>query len=399
MQDDMESWACRHFDPVDQARLQDPYPVYKILRDVCPIARSDAHEGGFWVMSRYEDVRAALRDPVRFASGPSISIPALGSSIPLLPVEANPPRHGEIRKLVGKDLAGSAVIAHEGRMRGHVRELIAELAQAETCDLIRDFAFRVPAKMMFHPPFIGRPLSVAGDDWISTFQHWVHTLKTDPANSAAAGDRILEYLEKVLVDREQDPQNDIPSALVARYRDGEDLTKIEALGILFILFMGGIETPANAIGLVLLHYANDPEFSVQLRANPKTTSLVVEELLRVYGPSQGVRRTLTEDVELHGVTMKQGDAVWLTFNAADRDERFFDHPDELRYDRERNPHLGFGAGTHLCLGAPLARIMLKVILEEFAAHDVRITVQEGAELKYGMGNSRGLLSLPVKFAT
>src|SRR5205823_4768423 len=137
-----EAWALEHFDPIDRERMHDPYPAYKALRDRCPVAHSDAHEpGGFWILSRYEDVLAAAQDPQRFASGPSISIPALGSPLPLLPVEANAPRHEGLRKLVAKALSPASVLTYEERIRSHVIELIGKLAARGECDLIPEFAF------------------------------------------------------------------------------------------------------------------------------------------------------------------------------------------------------------------------------------------------------------------
>jgi hypothetical protein len=393
-----EAWALTHFDPIDRERMQDPYPAYKALRDQCPVAHSDVHEkDGFWILSRYEDVLAAAQDPVRFASGPSISIPALGSPLPLLPVEANPPRHAGLRKLVAKALSPASVLTYEDRIRAHVIELIAKLAARGECDLVPEFAFPVPARMMFHPPLLGHPIPIAEDDWIATFQRWVHDLKTNPAKSAEAGRMILSYLERLLADREAHPQDDIPSGLFAEVRAGGDLNRSEALGILFVLFMGGIETPANAIGLLLLHLARHPESREWLRANPDKIPGAVEELLRYYGPSQGVRRTLTEDVLLHGQTLKKGDPVWLLLNGADRDERVFDCAEDIQFERRPNRHLGFGAGPHRCIGSHLSRLLLRIITQEIVTRAPDFRVRDGAELRWGMGVSRSLETLPVVF--
>ena len=175
---------------------------------------------------------------------------------------------------------------------------------------------------------------------------------------------ILAYLERLLADRDLHPQGDIPSSLLGVVKAGGDLNRDEALGILFVLFMGGIETPANAIGLLLLHLARHPESKERLRANPAEIPSAIEELLRYYGPSQGVRRTLTEDIVLHGKTLKKGDPVWLLLNGADRDDREFDAAAEIRFDRQPNRHLGFGAGPHRCIGSHLSRLLLRIITQE-----------------------------------
>jgi cytochrome P450 len=123
----------------------------------------------------------------------------------------------------------------------------------------------------------------------------------------------------------------------------------------------------------------------------------MEELLRFYGPSQGVRRTLTEDVEMHGKTMKKGDPVWLLLNGADRDEEAFDGADEFHYDRRPNKHVGFGAGPHRCSGSHLARLMLRVITEELVSRAPDFRVRDESALRWGMGLSRTLKNLPVVF--
>jgi cytochrome P450 len=311
-------------------------------------------------------------------------------------VEANPPRHAWLRKLVAKALSPQAVATYEERIREHVIELIERLAARGACDLVPEFAFPVPAKMMFHPPLLGHPLPVEGD-WIAVFQGWVHDLKTNPAKSAQAGKMILAYLERLLADRDAHPQDDIPSELLEVVRSGGDLNRQEALGIMFVLFMGGIETPANAIGLLLLHFAHHPEDVERLRANPDEIPSAIEELLRFYGPSQGVRRTLTEDVCLHGQTLSKGEPVWLLLNGADRDELEFEHAQEIRFDRHPNRHLGFGAGPHRCIGSHLARLLLRVITQELVDRAPRFRLQDGAQLRWGMGVSRSLETLPVVF--
>lgn len=188
-------------------------------------------------------MKEALQNSEVFASCPSISIPALSSPVPLLPVEANPPRHKYLRGLISQPLSPVAVRSYEAGLRQHVRHLLSHLRGKGTGDLIPEFAFPVAAKLMFQPPLMGYPLPTS-TDWISEFQHWAHTLRTDPERSADAGSKIFSYVERLMEHRRRNPQDDVPSKLNEEIDADNDFTHEDAVGLLFVLFMGGIETPS-----------------------------------------------------------------------------------------------------------------------------------------------------------
>lgn len=393
--DEERDWVGQHFDPKDSARLRDPQPYYRALREDFPAAHSDAHEDGFWVISRYDDVRKILLDTRRYASGPSHSIPAFGSSLPMVPLDANGERHSRFRRIANEPMTGAAIsrFGYEDRIREITRQRLRLLSEAGRGDLMSEIAFWVPAAIMFAEPLLGRATD-DDDVWLSRLREHIFDLKYVPERSREASAAMEEVARKILADRAEQPGDDIPSRLVAAVAAGE-ADHDEAVGMIVLLFFGGIETPANAIGLQLLHLVEHPEDRARLKAEPGLVASAVEELHRYYGPSQGGRRTLLEDVELHGNTLRKGDPVWVMKNAANHDATVFDQPSEIRLDRSPNRHVGYGVGAHRCPGAQIATLMLNVIVEEFVAWAGAIELAPGARPAWTMGTSRVLESLDV----
>lgn len=391
-------WIERHFDPVDAQALQDPYPVYQHLRDVCPVAHSDAHENGFWILSRYEDVRMAFRDPDLFESGPSISIPALRTRSRLIPLELNPPEHGKFRRLLNPFFSPAAVDRLEARNRDITAQLTRELPRNEPFDFLKRFAYRQPVMAIWSAGLLGDLIPIPGEqDPVETFQAWVHDLKHDPVRSPAAAENIYGYLSDTIEDRRRRPQNDIPSFLVLADIDGRPLTDDEVLHILFLLFMGGVETPAGTLANMFLFLATHNTETERLRRHPDLIDSAIDEIIRAHGPSQAVRRTLRKDVELHGQSLKTGDPVLLLPNAADRDPREFPNPDSIIIDRFPNRHLGFGMGIHRCIGSHLGKLQVRAAVEETLRELPNPRLPEGAELTYSAGLNRSLKTLPLVY--
>ena len=228
-----------------------------------------------------------------------------------------------------------------------------------------------------------------------------HTPDVGPAQLGKAAMRaameLYRYFGALLEERRATPRDDLTSALLAAEVDGRALTEDELLGFCFLLLIAGHETTANLLGNALLALGRDPDARAALVRDPALLTTAVDEFLRWDAPVQGLARTVTRDVELHGKRLRPEQKVLLLFGSANRDERRFEEPDRLILDRRPNPHLAFGHGTHACLGAMLAeteaRVGLELLLARLPAYEI---VDAGVERVHS-GPIRGLARLPVTF--
>lgn len=384
--------------PWDPEVIADPYPVYRELRERAPVFWSS--EANAWVLSRYADVTAALTDPATYSSAsgvyptpPDVDMTEL--FLPML-VMSDPPRHTELRQIASKAFTPRRVAALELGIHAIVHELLDEVPATGRWDFVSGLSGPLPAIV------IADMLGVPREDR-DRFRAWSTTLiqgnpirgEMGPGLEAAAA--LYDYFSSFLAERRARPQDDLMTALVQAEVDGQHLSEDELLGFCLLLLVAGHETTTNLLsnGAVLL--AEHRGVRERLRNNRELVPSAVEELLRFDSPVQGIGRTLTRPVELHGQQMESGDSVLLLFGSANRDDHAF--PDAEIFDITRRPerHVALGRGIHFCLGASLARmetrIALDVLLDRRAfAWDVDLG---GAE-RLRSGPIRGFASLPVR---
>src|SRR5712672_1533685 len=345
------------YDPFSQEFQADPFPVYRWMRDETPVFYSEKWH--WWALSRFDDVRAAATDPQTFLSYEGIDIDdtAKDQSGPGFLPDIDNPRHDQIRRMVQPQLLPNRIAEREDAVRAVVRGLIDALRHRGTVDLAQELAWPTPNEVFFD--LLGRPPARAqGREQLN---RWVHELKdrkpddsrlTPVAKAATAG--IQAYFTDLLHERRARPRADLVTHMVAA----------EILGLMMVLFLGGVESTAGLIGTLFKLLAENPDQRAILRQNPALIPDAVEEAIRLATPLQLVGRTTAREVTLHGVTIPAGGRVVLVYGAANRDERRFRDPDRFDVRRGRFRHLGFGEGMHGCLGAPLARLEAKVALEE-----------------------------------
>lgn len=396
------AWARDHFDAADIQPMQDPFDCFRFLRDEHPLARSDAHLGGFWVVSRHADVRRIALDHRGFLSSQGMAIPPLGNERPLIPIEVDHPAHREYRALINDLFTQQAVARAEPHVRAQTRALVRRIRDAHDggCDLVRVLAYEQPMIVLWSEPFLGDPLPVdgrRGGELTGLFQQWVHDFKHDPSRTQAAAETMRAYVGDVLEARAKRPADDIPTRLLdARIQDRR-LTPDECVDFLFLLLTAGTATTGDALSASLLHFAMTPEHAAAFRAPDTDQVVATEELLRMFGPAQSERRTAAADSELHGRTIRAGDPVMLLWNSANRDERVFERASEVVLDRSPNPHLGFGAGVHRCIGLSLARVQVRVTLDEWLQAVPAFSVAEGYVPRWSVGLDRSLRTLEVEW--
>jgi len=384
--------------PWDPEVIADPYPIYGQLRERAPVFWST--EANAWVLSRYADVTAALTDPATYSSAsgvyptpPDVDMTEL--FLPML-VMSDPPRHTQLRQIVSKAFTPRRIAAMELGIHAIVHELLDEVPATGRWDFVSGLSGPLPAIV------IADMLGIPREDR-DRFRAWSTTLiqgnpirgEMGPGLEAAAA--LYDYFSTFLAERRARPQDDLMSALVQAEVDGQHLSEDELLGFCLLLLVAGHETTTNLLsnGAVLL--AEHTGVRERLRNNRELVPSAVEELLRYDSPVQGIGRTLTRPVELHGQRMESGDSVLLLFGSANRDDHAF--PDAEIFDITRRPerHVALGRGIHFCLGASLARmetrIALDVLLDRRAfAWDVDLC---GAE-RLRSGPIRGFASLPVR---
>lgn len=344
------------YDPGDPAFHADTASVYRTLRDEHPVYRSPQ---GWWALSRFEDVAAAAADPETFSSEGT----SFGAGLLPNVQSVDPPYHDQLRSLVTAAFTRSRVAAMEPRIREIARGLVDRFAGRGHADLLDEYARHLPSQV------IGEMIGVPADRR-EKFLHWTEAMvavapgQTHDGNVRNAAANIYQEFTKLLEERKAERRDDLMSALIDVDLAGRRLSQEELLGFCFVLIVAGNDTTTNAIanGAVLL--ARHPEQRAALARDPGRMDAAVDEIVRLESPAQALPRIATRDVQIHGHTIPKGAEVKLVFGAANRDEREFPDPDRFDPSRAMARHLGFGLGTHYCLGAKLARLETRVALQE-----------------------------------
>jgi cytochrome P450 len=385
------------YSPFDPEVIADPYPVYRQLRNHAPAYWSP--EASSWVLSRYDDVAAALIDPATYSSASGIfpTPPGVDMTQLFLPmlIMSDPPRHTQLRHLVSKAFTPRRIAGLETHIHTIVDDLLEQASNSGTWDFVSGFAGPLPAIV------IADMLGVPREDR-DRFRTWSTTLiqsnpirgEFGPGLDAAAA--LYEYFSTFLAERRAHPRDDLMTALVQAEVDGEHLSEEELLGFCLLLLIAGHETTTNLLSNSAVVLAQHPESRRQLMDNPALVPAAVEELLRYDSPVQGLGRTLTRQVDLHGQPMKAGDTVLLLFGSANRDDHAF--PDADRFDINRRPErqVAFGRGIHFCLGASLARLEARIALQALLARHRDWDVDLDSAVRLRSGPIRGYVSLPVQ---
>ena len=351
-----------HFDPHDPSFIEDPYPTWAELRERCPVVHSDRYMGGFWTISRYEDVKAAVIDWRTFTSAVAgvTGIPMMiQRDEPLIPIEYDPPQHTRYRTLVSPLFRRDRVEELRPTVRAFADDLLDPLVAAGQGDFARDYAKQLSLRTL--GAFLGLPANDAPRwaAWVEAF----HRSVEDRGQAVTATREFNEYLDSLIEERRASPGTDFVSLLTQATLDGHGLGDDEVRKFTIVVIAAGFETTAGGIGLMLHHLAHMPGDYALLRETPSLVPTAVDEFLRLYTPIQLFGRNAACDVELHGQQIRSGEVVAVAFAAANRDPSVFAQPDRAVLDRHPNRHLAFGFGPHVCLGAHVARLELSVTLQ------------------------------------
>jgi cytochrome P450 len=392
--DDHLEFFQNHFNPWHPTFTEHMWEAVPEMLDTCPVFHSDAF-GGFWVLSTYEDVTGGYRNFRQFSSALEKSLPPLRPGQPSKPpVDLDAPDHRRYRQVLNPFLTPERIAGFEPWIRGLVTELIDGFVEDGHCDLAGQFSRQLPGRMLF------RLLFGIDDAQMPMVQAWVHKVAYEPTapETLQAERDWIDWMLAIVDERRRGPrQDDIIDALIHTEIDGELLDDETIMATMYILILGGFGTTADGISSIMMNLALRPELQVRLRDDPEQLPEAIEELLRFDPPIAGQSRICVEATSVGGHEIKPGERIFLWLAAANHDPAEFDQPDQIDLDRGMNPHIVFGVGPHRCIGSNVARLNLRIMLEELLARvrDFRLT--PGDSVRRRPSSAWGPSYLPLTF--
>ncbi len=389
------------YDPYAYEIHEDPYPTYTRLRDEAPVYRNA--ERDFWALSRHADVMAAFRDTERFSNRHGVSIDPAASgphahrTMSFLAMD--PPQHGRMRGLVSRGFTPRRVAGMEEGIRAltvaHLDECLERDGEGGGFDFVADLAGKVPMDViseLLGVPVADRARLRRQSDLLI---HRDEGVTDVPAAGVEAAMELVVYYADLIADRRANPGEDLISALCDAELDGDRLTDDEITGFLFLMVVAGNETTTKLLANAWYWAWRNPDEWAKVRDDPSRIPDWVEETLRYDTSTQMLARLLTTDTELHGVTIPAGDRVLLLAGSANRDPRAFPDPERYDLDRDTSGLASFGVGRHFCMGASLARLETRVVLEELVRRADGFEIDTDRARRIHSVNVRGFESLPT----
>jgi cytochrome P450 len=387
------------FDPYDWRMHDDPYPVYRQLREEAPIYYNADLD--FWAFSRHEDVLEAFRDSVTYSNTQGVSLErnkGQDAAAVMSFLAMDPPFHGRVRTLVSRGFTPRRVSALEARIRELAVHYIDQFIESGRCEFIEEFAGKLPMDV------VSEMLGVPPEDrdelrrWADLVLHRLPGVPEVPPAGIKAAARLLGYFAQHVQKRRVNPSDDdLTDALIAAEIGGDRLLDKDIMAFLFLMVIAGNETTTKWLGNALYWVDKNPAERAKVLADPSLIPAWAEETLRYDPSSQLIARTTTCDVEVRGTKIPKEARVALLIGAANRDERVFPEPDRYDIDRSTTDSLAFGQGTHFCLGASLARLEARVALEEIQRRLPDFAVQARGLERVHSANVRGFAALPIEF--
>lgn len=391
------------FDPFSDEYFDDPYDLYRRMRDVAPVSFNDRY--GFWALFRYEDVYRAHKEWQTFSSSHGVDLSTLSRPPELIRqlhsiIMLDPPEHARLRALVSRVFTPRAVAALEPMIREVITGFLDPF-DGDAFDAVTDFSAPFPVEI------ISRMLGVPEPDR-QQIRHWLDTMlhrepgQMDPTpQGVGAAMESVGYFLELIADKRRHPADDMISRLIEVEvdRGNGDVTRLddgEIAGFAGLLGGAGAETVTKLVGNAVVLFARNPREWQKVLDDPGKTPAAVEEVLRFWPPSQYQGRFSVRQSLYSGVTVPAGYPTILVTGSATRDERFYDRPDTFDIDRPPSLSLGFGYGIHSCVGAALARMESRIAIDELARRWPKYEVDEQACRRVHMSNVAGYAHVPLR---
>jgi hypothetical protein len=396
----VRDWS-NDYDIFAQEYIKNPFPIWDKLREECPVAHTERW-GGSWMPTRYQDLFDIARDIEHFSSrdvlvapsgpppegeDPDEDIPeALRDYQPSAPpITSDPPEHTWARKLLLRPFSATSVARWEPETRELCASLIEGFIDNGRADGAADYAQQIPPRVI--ASMLGMPKDMAGQftEWVRGF---LELGLTNAELREQSGRAIFEYVIGQVAERKENPGDDIISYMLKQEVDGQPVPEPHIVGTCFLVVVAGIDTTWSSIGSALWHLAQHPEDRKRLVNEPELMPNAIEELLRAYSPVT-MARYVAKDTVYAGCPIPEGSKVLMNFPAGNRDPEVFHDPDQVILDREKNPHIAFGVGIHRCAGSNLARMEMKVAIEEWLRRIPDFQLADPDAVTWAGGQVRG----------
>ena len=387
-------WAT-DFDHADPEYNPNVHEIWADLRGRCPVAHTDRYNGA-WLPVTHEDVSRIAYDTEHFTSRAVVVTTAeILAEAPIggaPPITSDPPFHHHARRLLLPPFSPKRIEPWEDDVRALCRDLLGEMGDVDVVDAAVQYAQHIPVNVIAR--MLGFPLEDA-----DTFRRFVHNVlegvNRAPAERMASFEELDRYIDAQIADHVANPRDDLTSYLMQQTIFDQPLSHEHVRGSIVLLLIAGIDTTWSAIGSGIWHLASNPADLERLAADESLWGTAIEELLRVYAPVT-MARMVAKDHDFHGCPMKRDEWVLLPFPAANLDPAEFERADEVLLDREVNRHSAFGLGIHRCLGSNLARLEVRVAIEEFVRRFPRFELADPGAVRWSVGQIRGPRELPVR---
>ena len=393
-----QNWQT-DWDNADPAYNQQAHQIWDELRQTCPVAHTDRY-GGAWLPVRHEDISAIARDTDHFSSEGAvlankppreewISTAPIGGAPP---ITSDPPFHADARRLLLPAFSPQVVAEWEPEIRRLCNELIDNLEGLDVVDAAVQYAQNIPVYVIAR--MLGLPLE--DSDYFRDTVHLVlEEIGAEFGDRRAGFEKLDAYLAVHVQDHIENPKDDLIGFLLNAKIYDQPLSPTHVVGTIILLMVAGIDTTWSSIGSSIWHLAHHPADLARMVAEPELLPTAIEELLRAYAPVT-MARIVSQDAEIGGCPVKQGDSVLLPFPAANRDPDVFENADTVIIDREVNRHVAFGLGIHRCLGSNLARLELRLAVEVFINRFPKFELADPSAVTWSLGQVRGPRKLPVR---
>ena len=393
-----QNWQT-DWDHADPAYNQQAHQIWDELRQTCPVAHTDRY-GGAWLPVRHEDISAIARDTDHFSSEGAvlankppreewISTAPIGGAPP---ITSDPPFHADARRLLLPAFSPQVVAEWEPEIRRLCNELIDNLEGLDVVDAAVQYAQNIPVYVIAR--MLGLPLE--DSDYFRDTVHLVlEEIGAEFGDRRAGFEKLDAYLAVHVQDHIENPKDDLIGFLLNAKIYDQPLSPTHVVGTIILLMVAGIDTTWSSIGSSIWHLAHHPADLARMVAEPELLPTAIEELLRAYAPVT-MARIVSQDAEIGGCPVKQGDSVLLPFPAANHDPDVFENADTVIIDREVNRHVAFGLGIHRCLGSNLARLELRLAVEVFINRFPKFELADPSAVTWSLGQVRGPRKLPVR---
>ena len=409
MAEPVKDWTS-DYDIFSKEYIKDPFPIWDEVREKCPVAHTERW-GGSFMPTRYEDLFNIARDIQHFSSrnvlvadvapadrtgleeDPEVEEEMIAQyNVGAPPITSDPPIHTWARKLLLPPFSVNAIAKWEPETRELCRSLIEGFVGNGGADGAADYAQQIPPRVIASMLGIPKEEAPQFTEWVRGF---LELGLTNPELQNDSANNIFRYLNERIQEHKENPgQDDLITYLLTATVDGEPVPEPHVLGTCFLILVAGIDTTWSSIGSAIWHLAQHPEDRAKLIAQPEIMPIAIEELLRAYSPVT-MARYVAEETQYAGCPMHEGNKVLMNFPAANRDPRVFENPDDVILDRAKNPHIAFGVGIHRCAGSNLARMEMKVSIEEWLKRIPDFHLKDPDNVTWAGGQVRGPRTMPI----